>query len=228
MRWYLSVVPQSGSAETLPERIVLVKKGEAPVATLAIATAEGYGTIYTESSYVMPQGVVGYAVTQADTDRRELSLTEAYVGGETVPAHTALLVKGEKRNYLLFAPTPQSAEGKPAPQGNLLLGTATEAQTAAPNGESADTYRFYKLYYADPDHTGTKRLGFYWGASEGAPLPQSGPQSLFSPDQRNGHEHQWLPASRRRYRHRHPLSPRYAAPRGLHPHRCSPPSFHAQ
>ena len=69
-----------------------------------------------------------------------------------------------------FAPTPQSAEGKPAPQGNLLLGTATEAQTAAPNGESADTYRFYKLYYADPDHTGTKRLGFYWGASEGAPF----------------------------------------------------------
>lgn len=170
MRWYLSVVSQSGSAETLPERIVLVKKGEAPVATLAIATTEGYGTIYTESSYVMPQGVVGYAVTQADTDRRELSLTEAYVGGETVPAHTALLVKGEKRNYLLFAPTPQSAEGKPAPQGNLLLGTATEAQTAAPNGESADTYRFYKLYYADPDHTGTKRLGFYWGASEGAPF----------------------------------------------------------
>ena len=113
MRWYLSVVPQSGSAETLPERIVLVKKGEAPVATLAIATTEGYGTIYTESSYVMPQGVVGYAVTQADTDRRELSLTEAYVGGETVPAHTALLVKGEKRNYLLFAPRPNRPKVSP-------------------------------------------------------------------------------------------------------------------
>lgn len=170
MRWYLSVMPQSGSTETLPERIVLVKKGEAPVATLAIATAEGYGTIYTESSYVMPQGVVGYAVTQADADRRELTLTEAYAGGETVPARTPLLVKGEKRSYLLFAPTPEAAEGKPAPTGNLLLGTATEAQTSAPNGQPADTYRFYKLYYADPDHTGTKQLGFYWGAPEGAPF----------------------------------------------------------
>lgn len=168
MRWYLSIATNSGT--TLPQSIRLVEKKDAPVGMISIATQEGYGTVYTDKSYVMPDGVTGYRVTQADADSKELKLVQAFKGGETVPAATPLLVKGEKRTYMLYAPNTEAAEGAVTNQENLLLGAATTGTTTAPNGQNTDDFYFYKLYYGDVDNSGVKRLGFYWGAPNGTPF----------------------------------------------------------
>ena len=168
MRWYLSIAANSGT--TLPQSIRLVEKKDAPVGMISIATQEGYGTVFTEKSYVMPDGVTGYRVTQADADSKELKLVQAFEGGETVPAATPLLVKGEKRTYMLYAPNTEAAEGAVTNQENLLLGAATTGTTTAPNGQNTDDFYFYKLYYGDVDNSGVKRLGFYWGAPNGTPF----------------------------------------------------------
>ena len=168
MRWYLSIAANSGT--TLPQSIRLVEKKDAPVGMISIATQEGYGTVYTDKSYVMPDGVTGYRVTQADADSKELKLVQAFEGGETVPAATPLLVKGEKRTYMLYAPNTEAAEGAVTNQENLLLGAATTGTTTAPNGQNTDDFYFYKLYYGDVDNSGVKRLGFYWGAPNGTPF----------------------------------------------------------
>lgn len=167
MRWYLSVVAEN-SSNTLPQSIRLLEKGEAPIGTLSIETKEGYGTIYTDQSYVMPEGVTGYIVTEADVETKRLELIQAFGGGETVPAGTPLLVKGDKRTYMLYAPEDGTSENELPAENNLLLGTTTESITTAPNGQSAETFCFYKMYYGDTDNSGIKRLGFYWGAQDGA------------------------------------------------------------
>jgi hypothetical protein len=144
MRWYLSLTAKH-SGHTLPAQIRLVKKHEGSVGILTIATAEGYGTLYTDCSYVMPKGVEGYVVTQANPDRKELTLELAYTGGETVPAHAPLLIKGEKRTYVLYAPSTSTADANSKLTGNLLQGNATTETTHAPDGEPDATYYFYKL-----------------------------------------------------------------------------------
>lgn len=170
MRWYLNVASTTGNSSVLPETITLVEKGEVPIGVMSITTNEGYGTIYTENSYIMPDGVTGYAITQADTNRKELILAQIFGSGETVPAHTPLLVKGEKRIYMLYAPKTEIPANEELIQSNLLMGTETSEMTVAPNGQAIESYRFYKLNYTDVNNSGIKRLGFYWGAPEGAPF----------------------------------------------------------
>lgn len=167
MRWFLALTSQGSS--TLPQVIRLVEKGQAAIGNLSIRTNEGYATLFHPTAYVMPQGVTGYAVTQADAAHGTLTLTPAYRAGETVPAATPLLVKGARRDYLLFAPTGDQPIGPNPPADNLLLGSNEEGLTEAPEGGDTSSYRFYKLYYSTID-TGIPTLGFYWGSPDGGPF----------------------------------------------------------
>ena len=167
MRWFLALTSQGSS--TLPQVIRLVEKGQAAIGNLSIRTNEGYATLFHPTAYVMPQGVTGYAVTQADAAHGTLTLTPAYRAGETVPAATPLLVKGARRDYLLFAPTGDQPIGPNPPADNLLLGSNEEGLTEAPEGGDTSSYRFYKLYYSSID-TGIPTLGFYWGSPDGGPF----------------------------------------------------------
>lgn len=117
-------------------------------------TDAGYATYYTSDAYAMPTGVTGYTIT--DNNGSELTMKEAYTEGETVPAQTALVLKGEAGKYS-FLPT-TSTEITPA--DNKLHGSDVAAETHV----DGTNVKYYKLSY---DSKGAN-LGFYWGAENGA------------------------------------------------------------
>lgn len=163
MRWALEATSASGN---MPATIELRMKQEDAVGTLSIATPEGYGTVYTEYSYVMPEGVTGYTVVGTKADSK-LEIKPVFSAGETVPEHTALLIKGEPREYPLFAPKNIETVEAAKTAGNLLMGTVGQSMTVAPDKENADGYYFYKMYYSDKNPSHTRKLGFYWGNVNG-------------------------------------------------------------
>lgn len=117
-------------------------------------TDAGYATYYTSDAYAMPTGVTGYTITA--NNGSELTMKEAYTEGETVPAQTALVLKGEAGKYS-FLPT---ASTEVTPAENKLHGSDVAAETHV-DGTSV---KYYKLSY---DSKGAN-LGFYWGAENGA------------------------------------------------------------
>ena len=117
-------------------------------------TDAGYATYYTSDAYAMPTGVTGYTITA--NNGSELTMKEAYTEGETVPAQTALVLKGKAGKYS-FLPT-TSTEITPA--DNKLHGSDVAAETHV----DGTNVKYYKLSY---DSKGTN-LGFYWGAENGA------------------------------------------------------------
>lgn len=140
------------------------------VGTIVVGTKEGYGTFYADNAYVMPNGLCGYVVTEANNTSETQTISPVYPAGSTVPAQTALLVKGEQGSYAAFTPiTTEAAAQSPksASASNLLYGTSTDAITTAPTEEA---YYFYKLYYLNSVDGENSNLGFYWGQEAGGPF----------------------------------------------------------
>lgn len=117
-------------------------------------TDAGYATYYTSEAYAMPTGVTGYTITA--NNGSELTMKEAYTEGETVPAQTALVLKGKAGKHS-FLPTTST---QITPADNKLHGSDVAAETHV-DGTSV---KYYKLSY---DSKGAN-LGFYWGAENGA------------------------------------------------------------
>ena len=117
-------------------------------------TEAGYATYYTSDAYAMPTGVTGYTITA--NNGSELTMKEAYTEGETVPAQTALVLKGEAGKYS-FLPTTST---QITPADNKLHGSDVAAETHV----DGTNVKYYKLSY---DSKGAN-LGFYWDAENGA------------------------------------------------------------
>lgn len=128
------------------------KTGEGSV---AIATTEGYGTLYSDKAVVMPEGLTATTVKAAAYG--QLTMDWEYAAGNTVPAGTGLLVKGANGTTYDFITTDNAVTLTTA---NLLSGSATDATTTG----AADS-KFYKLTYSEVN--GEQVLGFFWGAENG-------------------------------------------------------------
>ncbi len=140
------------------------------VGSITILTDEGYGTYYLDKDFVMPEGLKGATVSDANETSGELSIDWKYTPGTTVPANTALLVYGTKgTTYTLEAPTEAASISarSTAEETNLLRGSVTDEVTTAPGEASADDYYFYQMYYVTKLNEGQKQLGFFWGAEQG-------------------------------------------------------------
>lgn len=124
--------------------------------SVAIATTEGYGTLYSDKAVVMPEGLT--ATTVKDAADGQLTMDWEYAAGNTVPAGTGLLVKGENGKTYDFITTDNAVTLATA---NLLSGSVAEAETTGAAGS-----KFYKLTYSEV--AGEQVLGFFWGAAEGA------------------------------------------------------------
>ncbi len=138
--------------------------------TLSIATAEGYGTYYNANdAYKMPEGLKGCFIIDATADGGTLNPEVRYDSGDIVPAGTPLLITGSKGSYsaTLYEEKVGSAEkarlygDKEANQ--LEGGRTSEGMTQS----SRSNVYYYKLTY---DSETKSKLGFYWGANEGAPF----------------------------------------------------------
>lgn len=129
------------------------KTGEGSV---AIATTEGFGTLYSDKAVVIPEGLTATTVKEAADG--QLTMDWEYAAGNTVPAGTGLLVKGENGTTYDFITTDNAVELSTA---NLLSGSATDATTVGDAGS-----KFYKLTYSKVNSE--QVLGFFWGAADGA------------------------------------------------------------
>ena len=126
------------------------------IGTIDVKTSEGYGTYYSDSAFVMPQGLEGTTVTGVGVDGT-LTMPWEYKAGSKVPKGTGLLVKGEKASYMYSVLNDTTK----ATSENLLMGSAQEEQI-----EADDNMYYYMLSYSATDTDG-KKLGFYWGAENG-------------------------------------------------------------
>ncbi len=147
-----------GDAGVQSEDIVItytvVTSGEVTI------TSVGYATYYTDLAYVMPTGLVGTTITAvnvADDDSYYLSAAWEYEAGTTVPAGTALVLKGDEGTYTYSVSTSSAA----APSDNLLLGSSVDVVTTAADGNDGDYY-----YYELTD--GDNGVAFYWANEDGS------------------------------------------------------------
>ncbi len=134
------------------DNFMLAAQGTAKV------TEAGYATLYTDKAFIMPEGVTGQTVTAANSSSSVLTVKDSYAAGSIVPAKTALLIKGDaaELNYTVVS------SDAAAPADNMLHGTLSEEMTGYT--EDGKDFLYYKLAY---NNDGAK-LGFYWGAADGA------------------------------------------------------------
>lgn len=129
-----------------------------------------YGTYFDQRAWLVPDGLT--ALTLVANDAQRIAAGTTYTTGTTVPAATPVLLYGgdgvNTTNYTLtfrFAPSDKPAANTDV---NLLRGsmsTVAASDLATTSGVSADDYRFYKLTtYQGAD------MGFYYGATDGAPF----------------------------------------------------------
>src|SRR5574344_53352 len=115
-------------------------------------SADGYATYYNSKAYILANGLTASTV-DAITDG-ELTINKRYNAGAVVPAGTAVLLKGEAKDYELII---DKADAQTAPAENKLKGTDVAVTTTGGD-------KYFKLA---KDGNG-KNLGFYYGAKEGA------------------------------------------------------------
>lgn len=146
------VIKTTGSDNVRLDNFMLAAQGTAKV------TEAGYATLYTDKAFIMPEGVTGQTVTSANSSNSVLTVNDSYKAGSIVPAKTALLLKGDaaELNYTVVS------SDAAAPADNMLHGTLSEETTDYT--EDGKDFLYYKLAY---NNDGTK-LGFYWGAADGA------------------------------------------------------------
>lgn len=117
-----------------------------------------YATYYHDFGYIMPEGVKGGVVTDANVEGT-LVVDYKYGSGRVVPAKSALLLNGAKNDYEVALKLEETSEDV-----NLLKGTSDESLTTSDEAGA----KFYK-FANDKD----KGIGFYWGADNGAAFTNS-------------------------------------------------------
>ena len=117
--------------------------------TLSISESQ-YATIYLNDAFVMPEGVTGHTISDA---QGRVTYGTTYTKGDEVPAQTLLLLEGAQGTYTYYTTTTTAA----APTNNMLRGST---------GEMVDDsgYLYYKLCYKSASD---KTVGFFWDTADG-------------------------------------------------------------
>ena len=142
------------------------------VGSVEIKTTEGYATYYNSKSFVIPSGLVGAIVKNADKESGELALDWKYTTGDVISGSTALLLHGSQGTYALYAPMTEAGETSTQASilstdtENLLRGSDEDTETVG--AEEGVPYYYYKLSYITDVESDKKQLGFYWGATSGS------------------------------------------------------------
>ncbi len=136
--------------------------------------ADGFASFYTDDAFVMPEGVQGGIVTEAVDNK--LTINYNYASGATVPAGTALLLKGAAHKYAYDITTSEET----APTGNLLHG----ADAVDEDGNTFVAGTDVKYYVLSKK--GGKNLGFYWRVADGAAFPYQAGKAFLAVDNASG------------------------------------------
>lgn len=122
--------------------------------TVTIGQSKYASLYYENQALVVPQGVEAYTY-KLNGDKVEASYM--YDAGETIPAGTAVILKGEPNDYSFAF----STETGDVDSENILKGTDSDTPLEA----DANSY-FYKLSLNAAEELSS--IGFYWGAADGA------------------------------------------------------------
>lgn len=133
----------------------------------------GYATFYSDKAYVMPEGVEGATVTAVNDEDGTLTVSYAYKAGSTVPAKTALLIKGEAGTHKVE----YTESDESAPEGNMLHG-ADAVDAEGNTFVEGENVRYYILSH----NTAGTDLGFYWAAENGAAVEYNAPYAFLAVD----------------------------------------------
>ena len=121
-----------------------------------VVKQSGYATFYDANhSFVIPEGIKAYVVTAATTEK----LTYSELQG-VIPAGTAVMLVGSAGSY----PVVVSEEEAVYDGVNLLKGSNVPTTTFA----DVEGSLFYKLAYGHSEGANANKLGWYWGAENGA------------------------------------------------------------
>lgn len=112
------------------QKIIVTTELPTSVGTITIATSEGFGTYYNESSYILPEGLTAFGYKEANTNGT-LVKTDVFNGGDVVPANAALVVKGNTGDYECYA---TDQEATKTLEGNLLKGVAAYKEIPVESG----------------------------------------------------------------------------------------------
>ena len=137
----------TGPNKSSAAQITKIKVYKKIAGQISIASTEGYGTFYTDSAFLMPQGLKGGIVS--DIRDSYIYVDWAYPSGSIVPAKTALLVYGAKGEYAYS----NSKTTATAPENKYLHGVSNDTTV------NWDGAKRYILTYAEID--GKQVLGFY-------------------------------------------------------------------
>ena len=115
-------------------------------------------------------------VSTVVVENKVLTYPKQFVEGDVIPGDGAYLVKGAAGDYA-FEKTKNPKEVDLGT--NMLLSTGEgNFTTVAPTGEANNgNYYFYKLSLNKKSTPGS--VGFYWGASEGAPFTYGKPKQAY-------------------------------------------------
>lgn len=138
------------------DEVVVTSASETPETNITLTIGQSkYASLYYEKqALVVPQGVKAYTY-KLNGDKVEVSHT--YAAGETIPAGTAVILKGEPNDYS-FAFSNETGD---VDSENILKGTDSDTLLEA----DANSY-FYKLSLNEAEELSS--IGFYWGYTDGA------------------------------------------------------------
>lgn len=125
----------------------------APV-TVTIGQSKYASLYYEKQAFVVPQGMEAYTYK---LNGHKVEESYMYAAGETIPAGTAVILKGEPNDYS-FAFSTKTGD---IDSENILKGTDSDTPLEA----DANSY-FYKLSLNADEELSS--IGFYWGAADGA------------------------------------------------------------
>lgn len=130
-----------------------------------------YAVFYTDKAYVMPHGVTGGIITESDLETCVLTVRYDYFEGDTVPAETPLLLKGEQGDYAYEVTTCDES----MPVGNLLHGS---------DAVDSDGYTYVAgkdvRYYVFS--SGESMPNFCWAAADGQRTSYKSPNVFLAVD----------------------------------------------
>ncbi len=149
---------------------VIDKKENLYTALTAEEDGVFYGTVYSDKAYVVPTGLEAGIITDA-ADNGVLTVDYRYTAGTTVPAKTAVLLKGTATTQQFVV----AAEAGTPPENNLLHGV--DGIDSEGNMYVGEDYKYYYLAYNKD--TG-KDLGFYYGAADGAAFAYKAPYAFLA------------------------------------------------
>ena len=125
----------------------------APV-TVTIGQSKYASLYYEKQAFVVPQGMEAYTYK---LNGHKVEESYMYAAGETIPAGTAVILKGEPNDYsFAFSTKVGDVDSE-----NILKGTDSDTPLEA----DANSY-FYKLSLNADEELSS--IGFYWGAADGA------------------------------------------------------------